>query len=279
LDPGIPPRSRELRVPRGEPPAARVRSFRPTPGAEQSCRAFRRIPAKYEFVVHPGARVGDIHLRYEGASSVTVDDAGAPAVRHPLGGLDEQAPRSFQAGRSVDSRFVVEGPGLHFAVGAHGPAADLLIDPWATFCGGSADEQIWDDVRTARGPFHSSTPGSRPSAAARATPSRRAFRPRAPSPSSSARGRWSATVRSPSSAGAQSRRPATRASAWSGDRRRVKGAPESRAARRGLASRDGSALRIAESLRRRHGRPLLPAARVPGLAPHRRHARQGDIRP
>lgn len=101
---------------------------------------------KYDFIVRPGGRVSDIAMRYHGAGVPPVIRNGRLHVQGPLGTIEEEAPYSYQAApmagdrMQVDSRFVVQGNDIRFAVDAYDPNAVLVIDPgvlWATYYGGS----------------------------------------------------------------------------------------------------------------------------------------------
>ncbi len=102
---------------------------------------------KYEFHVHPGARVADIRLAYDGADGVTLNDAGALLIATELGVLKDAAPTSYQeiGGKrvAVASRYALDDGehGYGFAVGAgYDPTRELVIDPgveYSTFLGGS----------------------------------------------------------------------------------------------------------------------------------------------
>jgi|GEM_PF-836780 len=93
---------------------------------------------KYEFIVHPGGEVSDIRLRFRGAGDMYLDERGDLHAVTPLGELTEQAPVSYQeGGRSVASDFLLMDETIRFNVGAYDRAADLIIDPWATYVGGN----------------------------------------------------------------------------------------------------------------------------------------------
>ncbi len=96
---------------------------------------------KYEFIVHPGGEVSDIRLRFSGAAGMQLDESGDLRVTTPLGEVIEQAPVTYQhGGRSVESSFILEGDVLRYRVGEYDWTADLIIDPWATYIGGSAQD-------------------------------------------------------------------------------------------------------------------------------------------
>ncbi|MFA6232961.1 MAG: fibronectin type III domain-containing protein [Bacteroidota bacterium] len=100
---------------------------------------------KYEFIVHPGGRVEDIRLRYAGARDITYTPDGGLAITSAFGGVLEQAPLTYQeSGKKIASTFMLKGDEVGFMVGAYDAAQDLVIDPWATYVGGSADDGFYD---------------------------------------------------------------------------------------------------------------------------------------
>ncbi len=104
---------------------------------------------KYEFQVQPGARVADIHLAYQGAAGLTLDDAGGLLIQTDLGALRDAPPVAWQdiggARVPVESHYMLDGEGAYgFAVGAgYQPDHELVIDPgldYSTLLGGASDD-------------------------------------------------------------------------------------------------------------------------------------------
>ena len=109
---------------------------------------------KYEFHVHPGARISDIKLAYAGAHGLKIARTGALQIQTALGLLRDAPPVSYQliSGKrvSVRSRYVVnlrsaksKSPRFAFAVDGYRPSHDLIIDPgiqFTTFLGGTSHE-------------------------------------------------------------------------------------------------------------------------------------------
>ena len=101
---------------------------------------------KYEFLVRPGARVGDIRLAYRGAKRLSLDRQGNLRIGTSLGVLTDTRPVSYQlvAGRRVPVRssFALHrrGAGYGFAVGrGYDRRYPLVIDPrlaYSTYLGG-----------------------------------------------------------------------------------------------------------------------------------------------
>jgi hypothetical protein len=106
---------------------------------------------KYEFHVHPGARLSDIRLAYAGATGLALDAKGALRIKTGLGVLRDSAPVSYQriAGKrvAVQSNYVLKrggkAPRFAFAVGSFRHDHELVIDPgiqFTTFLGGGSNE-------------------------------------------------------------------------------------------------------------------------------------------
>ncbi|MBE0643470.1 MAG: fibronectin type III domain-containing protein, partial [Bacteroidetes bacterium] len=96
---------------------------------------------KYEFIVHPGGRVDDIRLRYDGAADIRLHVDGGMDVLSPLGVIRESAPVTYQnSGHELSSAFLLDGSDVSFAVQQYDHGSDLIIDPWATYLGGSGND-------------------------------------------------------------------------------------------------------------------------------------------
>ncbi len=102
---------------------------------------------KYDFVVHPGGKVSDIKLQFNGASELAIKEDGSLQAITPMGEIREKAPYSYMtaatlgAGAEVTSHFQLNDNILSFKTDAH--EGTLIIDPeleWATYYGGG----YWD---------------------------------------------------------------------------------------------------------------------------------------
>jgi uncharacterized protein (AIM24 family) len=96
---------------------------------------------KYNFIVHPGGRVGDIRMRYTGAGTVTLSDEGRLELSTPAGSSEEERPYTYQRSGEVACEFALQGDEVSFDVGSFDTAQDLIIDPWATYHGGASEER------------------------------------------------------------------------------------------------------------------------------------------
>ncbi|MBJ9993651.1 DUF7948 domain-containing protein, partial [Paenibacillus sp. S28] len=107
---------------------------------------------KYDVVVKPGAKLGDVRLAYRGAEALSLNKEGDLQIHTLYGDLAEEKPVSYQVidGRKVaiDSRFVLkdgqEACVYGFEVGeGYRSDYELVIDPalfYSTFLGGSESD-------------------------------------------------------------------------------------------------------------------------------------------
>lgn len=98
---------------------------------------------EYDFIVHPGGNVGDIKIRYNGASGIQQSDK-AVTVATPMGTITEGQLFSYglEDGNAVASRFVLKDNVVGFEAGDY--TGTLVIDPifsWGTYFGGPGFDQ------------------------------------------------------------------------------------------------------------------------------------------
>lgn len=98
---------------------------------------------KYDFIVRPGADPAQVQLRFSDHEELYVDAKGELVHGNRMGRFTEAKPVSFQEGKAIATRFVLEGDLLRFAVDAYDASKTLTIDPervWGTYYGGSSGE-------------------------------------------------------------------------------------------------------------------------------------------
>ncbi|WP_431214351.1 hypothetical protein ACQ86N_05765 [Puia sp. P3] len=94
---------------------------------------------KYDIVVHPGGDIGQVRMKYDGATKLSVKK-GQLITGTTVGDVTQPAPYSYTfdpaKGRaSVDCRYVVtDGNTVSFKVSGADPGATLIIDPSIVFC-------------------------------------------------------------------------------------------------------------------------------------------------
>lgn len=110
---------------------------------------------KYDFIVHPGGKLSDIRMVYDGAENITLLKDGDLSIRTPFGKILEEAPHSYEqeSGQVVSSRFALSGDNnVHFETGDYQGA--LVIDPgvdWGTYFGGGQKESAEEITSDADG--------------------------------------------------------------------------------------------------------------------------------
>jgi gliding motility-associated-like protein len=100
---------------------------------------------KYDFIVHPGAEVNNIAMKYTGADKITVKNKQL-VISTSLGENKELSPYTYQVTdnrrRELDCRFVVEGDVVKFRVKNYAHDKTLIIDPteiFFSYSGSTAD--------------------------------------------------------------------------------------------------------------------------------------------
>jgi len=108
---------------------------------------------KYEFIVHPGAKISNIAIRYDGIDNLGVTPGGDLEMRTRFGPVFEKMPYIYQdidgARRVIDGRYEMKSErDFGFGVdGAYNPNLMLLIDPeliYSTYMGGDNNDGSYD---------------------------------------------------------------------------------------------------------------------------------------
>ena len=71
---------------------------------------------------------------------------GVLEIKNPLGTIIEQAPFTYQLGnkkKEIETHFKIENNTVRFKVANYDASQTLVIDPWATYYGGSNFDQSW----------------------------------------------------------------------------------------------------------------------------------------
>ncbi|MEO9022624.1 MAG: PKD domain-containing protein [Ginsengibacter sp.] len=91
---------------------------------------------KYDLIVHPGAKVDDIAMRYTGAEKLAVKKRELN-ITTPMGVARELHPYTYQIinneKKELDCRYVVNGNVVKFKVKGYSPDQTLIIDPVEIF--------------------------------------------------------------------------------------------------------------------------------------------------
>lgn len=87
---------------------------------------------KYALILHPGADLSKVQMKYSGADKIYIGKDGALHVVNKSGEVTDHAPVTFyQAGRGeISSQFVLDGNTVSFKLGEYDHAQTVVIDPW-----------------------------------------------------------------------------------------------------------------------------------------------------
>ena len=105
---------------------------------------------EYNFIVHPGADINQIKLRYVGATATSLSKQNSVVLQTSNGKLEEKIPLSFEEAtkKPVDVQYVQTNANTYgFKAGAYNPKQTLIIDPspdrvFGSYYGGPAEEYI-----------------------------------------------------------------------------------------------------------------------------------------
>ncbi len=91
---------------------------------------------KYDIIVHPGGKVSDIAMRYDGADRLQVKNKEL-LIGTSVGEVKELYPYSYQTGTNgrttIDCKYVVRDKVVRFSTASFDPQATLVIDPTLIF--------------------------------------------------------------------------------------------------------------------------------------------------
>lgn len=116
---------------------------------------------KYDFIIHPGGRVQDIAMYFDGASSVRIKE-GSLLINTSVQEVKELPPVTYQLSatekKDIPCRFDLKGNIVRFKIDAEiDPAATIVIDPslvFSTFTGSRADNWGYSATYDAQGNFY-----------------------------------------------------------------------------------------------------------------------------
>ncbi|MDP1727772.1 MAG: SBBP repeat-containing protein [Bacteroidota bacterium] len=106
------------------------------------------IGVKYNFIIHPGGNSKDIQIKFNGATSTSLNAEGNILIETAYGNIEESIPESYQMGsdnskQKVTASFYTFHSSLFtfgICVGNYDASKTLIIDPWATYFGGSGGD-------------------------------------------------------------------------------------------------------------------------------------------
>ncbi len=107
---------------------------------------FNEGDLKYDFILHPGANIQDIKIKYEGHDSITVNKNGDIEVKNVFGIISEKAPVAYIADNINDKfacSFNLKENVISFNAAEYDKTKTLILDPilqWSTYFGGLLTE-------------------------------------------------------------------------------------------------------------------------------------------
>lgn len=112
---------------------------------------------KYDFDLQPNANLSDIKLLFSGQKNILMDQNGNVVVEAEKVKLCDHAPKCYQEGKLLDSRFYLDNDTVKFSVDGYDNSKILVIDPeltWSTYfydgsssgisLGAYATRPVWD---------------------------------------------------------------------------------------------------------------------------------------
>ena len=90
---------------------------------------------KYSLIIHPGADLSKVKLKYNGVSGLSLKPSGDISVQSDIGEITDHAPVSYfqKTGKKIKSNYLItSGNEESFAVNATADSTDnIVIDPWS----------------------------------------------------------------------------------------------------------------------------------------------------
>lgn len=111
---------------------------------------------KYDFIVHPGGDPSKIAMEYEGIEGTAISSNGQLLINHSLGKIEELKPYTYQTINNqkveVASDFkLINNKTVGFNLSRFNKNQDLIIDPFATYYGGTGHDEAVDIATDAAG--------------------------------------------------------------------------------------------------------------------------------
>ena len=102
---------------------------------------------KYNLILHPGADVSDISLKYSGdITEMIADNNGNIIIKTPLHNIVEHTPKSYysEASGDVASSYILNDKTITFFVSNTNQTKTIIIDPWISGITGYTDPWGYD---------------------------------------------------------------------------------------------------------------------------------------
>lgn len=87
---------------------------------------------KYSLILHPGADISQVKMKYRGAKSITLGKDGTLTIKAENGEITDHAPVTFYDSdhTPISSGFVVNGKTVSFSLGSFDHSRTVVLDPW-----------------------------------------------------------------------------------------------------------------------------------------------------
>ncbi len=88
---------------------------------------------EYSLILHPGADITRVRMRYTGAEKITLTPRGEIHIPTIFGDIIDHAPTTYYAdnqSNKIASAFVRDGKQISFKLGNYDHSKTLVIDPW-----------------------------------------------------------------------------------------------------------------------------------------------------
>lgn len=90
--------------------------------------------AKYSLILHPGANLSDVKMKYINTNHISIDENGNIVIGSAFGTFVDHAPLSFyqKNNSKIKSSFILKGNEVTFKAADYNQDNTLIVDPWIT---------------------------------------------------------------------------------------------------------------------------------------------------
>lgn len=101
---------------------------------------------KYSFIVHPGADISMIKMKYSGNKKLILQVNGDLKISTLFGDITDHAPQTFYASTktSIPSSFVKTGNSISFLLTSYDNTKEIIIDPWTVNPAMPNSQKVWE---------------------------------------------------------------------------------------------------------------------------------------
>lgn len=101
---------------------------------------------KYSFIIHPGADISMIKMKYSGNKKLILQANGDLKISTLFGDITDHAPQTFYASTktSIPSSFVKTGNSISFLLDSYDNTKEIIIDPWTVNPAMPNSQKVWE---------------------------------------------------------------------------------------------------------------------------------------